>query len=212
MRPIVSRRLTAAAAALSLCAAALLGLTLHPTEPFAFENPLLLWLHAHTVPAMTCLSLALHFFGKPLYATLFILCLSSWLWYRGRVRHALLLALGTGLSAALMHYAKLFFLRSRPELWPRLVEETGASFPSGHATYAAALAAALFINHRRSPQHALWLAGGILFALAMGLSRLILGVHYPTDIAAGWITGTACVVLLHTLLPERQTTASGRQP
>lgn len=185
---------------LPVCVAGLIAEELHQGRPFAFETPLMLWLHRHTGQALLALSLALHEFGKPANATAFTVAVAAWQWYRGHPRRALLLALGAGLSTAVMHTAKLFFMRSRPELWPRWVEETSASFPSGHSTYAAALATALIIGHWHSPHRPLWLTGGILFALAMGLSRMVLGVHYPTDVLVGWITGAVCVISLNQLI------------
>lgn len=79
--------------------------------------------------------------------------------------------------------------------------ESDASFPSGHSTAAAAAMTALFLlgNRRKT-----WVC--LLFALAMGLSRLYLAVHYPTDVLAGLLIGFAAGYLAAVLvrrLPPR---------
>ncbi|OJF13684.1 phosphatase PAP2 family protein [Couchioplanes caeruleus] len=94
-----------------------------------------------------------------------------------------------GLLGALL---KLLFGRHRPDLLDPVARATGFSFPSGHALNAT-LAAGVFVlvllpvvRHRRL----LW-AGAILVAALTGISRIILGVHYASDVIAGWLLGVA---------------------
>ena len=81
--------------------------------------------------------------------------------------------------------------RPRPELWPRLLEEGGWSFPSGHALASATFFPVLaWTLSRRFPTLALaFLALGVSLPLFVGLGRLYLGVHWPTDVLAGWAIG-----------------------
>ncbi|MDO4263722.1 MAG: phosphatase PAP2 family protein, partial [Deinococcus sp.] len=128
--------------------------------------------------------------------------LGAWSWHTLGRRAALFTLLGPGSAVALDALMKVLFSRPRPELWPRLVEETSASSPSGHATMSAALAtwAALLLWPRLGRWRWLVVPAGILYAGTVGLSRIILGVHYPSDVLAGWLTGLALVLGVFRLL------------
>jgi undecaprenyl-diphosphatase len=85
--------------------------------------------------------------------------------------------------------------RPRPPVADWAGAASGASFPSGHTTAATlfALSAAWTIAARvpaGGPRRAVW-AGAAVYAAAVGWSRVWLGVHWPTDVAAGWLFGTA---------------------
>ncbi len=95
--------------------------------------------------------------------------------------------------------AKAFFERERPPLVLHETTVTLSAFPSGHATDAAAffvaLSLVLAITCARTPAtRALLIAIGLGLAVVVGLSRLILGVHWPSDVVAGWALGTAVAV------------------
>lgn len=95
---------------------------------------------------------------------------------------------------------KLLFERQRPELWQRLVEEATFSFPSGHAmgsmAFGLAVIALCWSTKWRKPV-AFTMS---LYIIFIGFSRLYLGVHYPSDILAGWILSAGWVSLLVLLL------------
>jgi undecaprenyl-diphosphatase len=99
--------------------------------------------------------------------------------------------------------AKALFGRERPKLWESVAPETSLSFPSGHAMASMALIAALVVllwpTRWRYPTIGL---GGI-FVLLVGLSRVYLGVHYPSDVLAGWIASFAWVMGVSVLLYGR---------
>jgi undecaprenyl-diphosphatase len=97
-------------------------------------------------------------------------------------------------GAALINFlAKQAFGRVRPELWISRVQETTYSFPSGHAMSTMAVAAALTFLLWKTRWKWLMLAGGAAFVLMVGLSRVYWGVHYPSDILAGWAASIAWV-------------------
>lgn len=106
------------------------------------------------------------------------------------------LVLAASIGATILSTAfKHFVGRDRPDVVPHLREVTTASFPSGHATVSAAvyltLAAILaqVVRGRWTRTYCLLLP--VFVVAAIGLSRVYLGVHYPTDVLAGWSLGLA---------------------
>ena len=131
---------------------------------------------------------------------------------RRRVMVAVAPALALGLAGVAGAVAKQVVGRPRPPAGLRLVAETEPSFPSGHATDSAALyltvalVLALFVLRRPVARAAL-VTGGLVLTGCVGLSRLVLGVHWPSDVLAGWALGTtaALVVVLAVAVVVRLT-------
>jgi undecaprenyl-diphosphatase len=101
--------------------------------------------------------------------------------------------------AALTLGFKFLIGRPRPQIVPALEEVPFKSFPSGHALFA--LVAYGFVAYlvARSPHCPVWLkyvitAAALLLALLIGGSRVYLGTHYPTDVAAGYLIGVPWLV------------------
>lgn len=129
----------------------------------------------------------------------------------GAGRTGLLVALsvvgGTILSTGL----KALFDRPRPELFDTVHVFT-ASFPSGHATVSAVvyltIGALLAERARTWPARLLYLGGAVLLTVLIGVSRVYFGVHYPTDVLAGWSLGGAwallCLAVAHLLRTRGQ--------
>lgn len=163
-------------------------------ERFGFETPMMLWVHAHAPAWLTQLSVLLHTFGGPFGMGAATLLILAALHFTHREREALFALLGLGSAVGIALGMKLIFNRPRPELWPRLVHESGASFPSGHSATAAALATVLVVLLWRTPWRWPALILGVAYALISGVARLVLGVHFPTDVLAGWLTGLACAL------------------
>jgi undecaprenyl-diphosphatase len=90
---------------------------------------------------------------------------------------------------------KLLFSRERPEMALRLVVEQTYAFPSGHAMMSAvvylSLAVMLSTIHERHRERVFFLLAAMLLTFLVGMSRMYLGVHYPTDVLAGWAIGLA---------------------
>ncbi|WP_293912147.1 phosphatase PAP2 family protein [Deinococcus sp.] len=169
---------------------------------FAFETPLLQSIHHLATPALDHLAVGLSTIGGfAVIAPLSALILAA-LWWTFR-RLALFWGLSVAGAAALNLMMKLAFHRPRPELWPRLVQESGAGFPSGHSMYSMAFVLALTLLLWRTPWRWPALVLGLIFTLGVGLSRLYLGVHYPTDVLAGWLSGLAWVLGVYSLLRGR---------
>ena len=88
---------------------------------------------------------------------------------------------------------KHFFGRPRPELVPYLSQVYTSSFPSGHSLIAAVvyltLGSILASVISKLSLKIYVMAVAVLLTVAVGLTRIYLGVHYPTDVLAGWLAG-----------------------
>jgi len=166
-----------------------------------FDAPMLLALHRHATPALDGLAVLLTIVGNtgPMVAAGVLT--TGLLWRAGRRRAAGLFVAGLGGSMLLTQVIKYAVVRPRPALWASIRPEHTFSFPSGHAMDTAALAAALFFvlpRHRRA-----W-ALAPLFALAVGGARMYLGVHFPSDVLAGWSAAVGWVLLVQLLAGPAQ--------
>lgn len=185
--------------ALPLLVFAALGEDILDRETFRYDTPALLWLHAHSNGFLDRTMLGFTLVGGgALLGVAAVWCVILWFTQRQRDMRFVLLSMGG--AAALNLAAKAIFARARPDLWLSLSPEHDYSFPSGHAMLSSAFvltALVLLWKSQTSPlgKRALT-ALGALFVLAVGLSRLYLGVHYPSDILAGWMASLAWVALL----------------
>lgn len=123
-----------------------------------------------------------------------------WLTARNRLRSALLLLLALAASYTLDNALKPWIARERPDVGPALIRVPATpSFPSGHALNAttayvgAALMTGTLIQNPSRRRILVELA--FLLALLIGWSRLYLGVHYLTDVLAGWSGGLTLALL-----------------
>ena len=164
---------------------------------FIGDQSILEWLHAQQSPGLDQLALALTTAGGPYVmsgvgAGIVLLLLA---WHQRTA--AIFFGLSVGGAVVLNVVAKLLFGRARPALWESIAPAKFYSFPSGHAMGSAALAAALAFLVWRTPWRWPVIVMGTLFALGVGLSRNYLGVHYPSDVLAGWFCSVGWVAALH---------------
>ena len=160
-------------------------------EPFAFDDPLLEGLHAIASPALDRAAVALSAFGYEYGVVPIDILLVLVLAWRRRFREGLFAGLALAGSALLNLGAKHAFARVRPSLWESIAPETTFSFPSGHAMGSMTLAWVVVLlcwYARAGGVRLRWpaVAVALAFVLLVGLSRVYLGVHYPSDILAGW--------------------------
>ena len=151
--------------------------------------------HAGFVSLMQGLSDA----GSTLAWVVLIAALVAWLLWRRRFRAATF-AVVTVAGGSLVNLAvKTAVHRARPVLVDPVSRATGLSFPSGHAQAAmvgyAVLLLALHPHLRGAWRHAS-VAGAVLMVLAIGASRVALGVHYVSDVAGGYLLGLAWVAAM----------------
>jgi undecaprenyl-diphosphatase len=118
----------------------------------------------------------------------------------GRFRSAVLVVLAVVAGTLFFELLKLLVQRPRPLLEDARIVQGGFSFPSGHSTVAATfygtLAYLLIRNFRQNRWKVLLGVATSLLVLAIGVSRIYLGVHYPSDVLAGWAAGALWVVLV----------------
>ncbi|MEO8657057.1 MAG: phosphatase PAP2 family protein [Bryobacteraceae bacterium] len=160
-------------------------------ETLRFDTAVRNFVHAHSSVWLTAILRFATIIGSSLIVFLVTTSGCVALWVTGRRRRALLLAITMIGGSLLMWVLKLGFHRQRPEPFFDTQLPASYSFPSGHAMLSfclcAAGAALLSADQkRRWVRVAIWSAALVLVA-AIGYSRIYLGVHYPSDVIAGYL-------------------------
>lgn len=131
--------------------------------------------------------------GGPAVLTLMILAVTGYLLLRGSGRSALLVVGVTLTGLVVSLFLKDVFLRPRPEVVPALMVETSPSFPSGHSMISAVVyltLGSLLARVEEDRRIRLFIVSvAFLLTGIVGTSRVLLGVHYPTDVIVGWSAG-----------------------
>ncbi|SDR70316.1 undecaprenyl-diphosphatase [Halopseudomonas xinjiangensis] len=166
-----------------------------------FDTAVLLYLNEHTPPEIVQLFAWITLTGSSMFLTPLIAAVTALLFFLRQRAEALLLA-ASGIGGVLIVYLiKRAVGRDRPALWETEVY-WGSSFPSGHTLGAAACAMALALCLRRvrpgTRSLGLWLA--LTWIALVGLSRLVLGVHWPTDVMVAACIGIALPLTLNLML------------
>lgn len=137
--------------------------------------------------------------GNSIPMALIVALLAGLFAARRQFRLALVMA-GIGVAAGGLHIAAKYAIkRPRPDVaWRKIDLPRQSSFPSGHASGSMGvfLGAALLASRRIASRWAagLLVAAGVTLGLLIGLTRPYLGVHYPSDVLAGWLLGAACAL------------------
>jgi undecaprenyl-diphosphatase len=161
-----------------------------------WERSLLLRIHAAASPAWFDAATAVSRLGYPSAIVPITVVLLLWWLVRRAAWKAWVFLLATVALTALDYGSKAFFHRARPALFPHPFV-AGAAYPSGHALFAVGYYGLFAYLGLAGAAPALRGLGWFLWALlaaAIGFSRLVLGVHWPTDVLAGYAAGA--VVLL----------------
>ncbi|MFF4357383.1 phosphatase PAP2 family protein [Streptomyces sp. NPDC001604] len=211
-RPPDHRTTTRAAAALALCSALLLTLVAVKWRPLiSVDGDIARTTHrwavdesglTHTFRILT------DWVWDPWTMRLVCAVAVVWLaWRRSAWWTALWLAATCTLGGLLQQTLKAAVDRPRP-VWADPVDSAGyAAFPSGHAMTATVVCGLLlWLLHHYGPGRAVWrtaLAVGVVSVLGVGLTRVWLGVHWPSDVVGGWLLG-AMLVALAVLVHQRK--------
>lgn len=161
----------------------------HPADPADPIGPA--WLE-NVVRDITSL-------GSFTFVALLTCSVVGYLLIDGKRRAAAFVLVAIGGGIALSESLKAVFARPRPELVAHLVDVNSTSFPSGHAMLSAVTfltLGALLSRVQRSRGLKIYVISiAILLTLAVGASRVYLGVHWPTDVLAGWCVGASFAIV-----------------
>jgi undecaprenyl-diphosphatase len=156
-------------------------------EGFAWDAAVALAIHQFSRPWLDVVMKVITQTGN-LGAVGLVIGLALWFYWRRQPRKAILLVTTFGGAVVLNTLLKLVFARPRPLIFPPLVLETDYSFPSGHAVAAISLYGLLAVLLGRQRHYGWALLAGV-WVLAVAVSRVYLGVHYPSDVLASLAIG-----------------------
>ena len=154
---------------------------------FPWDVPILLAVHSTANPQLDVLAVTLAIIGQPWMAIPILGAIALILLLQKRWRSlAYLLTVSAG-SVIINRTAKELMHRVRPQLWQSIAPESSFAFPSGHAMASITVVAILIFLTWDSSRRWLALIFGSLYIIAIGWCRLYLGVHFPSDVLAGWM-------------------------
>ncbi|MFI5844000.1 phosphatase PAP2 family protein [Catenuloplanes sp. NPDC051500] len=160
------------------------------------DRPVISWVAAQREAWSDTLVISLTDIGGKILLTGLLVGAAGWATWRLRRSRPALIAVVAGVGGSLLVTGiKALIARDRPDPLLRAVTEDGFSFPSGHATTSVVvLGTVAWLISAATTSHTVrataWVAA-VLLGAGIGLSRVYLGVHYPTDVLAGWILGSA---------------------
>ena len=165
------------------------------------------WLHGRATDPFTDVFRAITMLGNFTTLIVVVVIAVAVLWRRGERTDALFVAVAFLGAQVLSSGMKLGFRRERPFFPDPLATESTFSFPSGHALVSLAVYGSIaLVVARRLPRRRdriLLLAATGLLVLAIGFSRLYLGVHFLSDVLAGYAAGIAWLALLYVVIEVR---------
>ena len=186
-----------AAALIALAAFIIIAYSVTRTAEPAFDIAVRNFFYSLRAEWLTPLVIALTHLGDK--TTCIIICAVLILYPKTTLRYGLPTAAVAITASSLNHYLKTVFLRPRPDITYHIIEQGGWSFPSGHSISALVLFGMLILMIRRNVKDKK--KANILTAILLipcfgiGLSRIYVGVHYPTDVLAGWCLGIIILMI-----------------
>ena len=168
----------------------------------------MLWLHSESTPWLTAVMEVVTQLGGLVVVPVAATAMAAALWWRGSREGATLLAAAVLGSTVVNTVLKAVFRRARPDVWEPLVGENSYSFPSGHAMATMSLAVALVVLAWSTRWRWAAVTAGVMYVLAVGVSRVYLGVHYPSDVLGGWSASVLWVTVVVLVLGRIQSRRS----
>ncbi|KAM3097002.1 phosphatase PAP2 family protein [Phormidesmis sp. 146-12] len=172
---------------------------------FPWDVPILLAIHSTSQPQLDAIATFLTKLG--VFLGVFPIAIVTGLILLVKRRWHSLAYLVTTLTGSILinRTAKALLHRVRPRLWQSPAPEFDYGFPSGHAMSSMTLVATLVILTWNTRWRWWVLIGGAVFVLTIGWTRLYLGVHYPSDVLAGWLVSIAWAIGVSLLIRPRST-------
>ena len=184
-----------AAGALATLAALWLAMLLLGTGDV--DRDVLMALYAGDEPWLALAAIGLSYLGTWPTVVVVTILGAAWLLYRGERKSALVLLVASFSGRLLVILEKAYFARLRPEEHLRMVEVHYQSFPSGHSANSMIAFLSIALLAFDDPRQRRWaIAGALLLSFLIGLSRPMLGVHWPSDVIAGWSFGMFWTLLV----------------
>jgi undecaprenyl-diphosphatase len=181
-----------------------------------FDDAAMHWIGQHQYPALQSVMLEVTALGTGTVVGMIVLIAGMFLWLNQHKHSAILLIVATLGGMVLDQLLKFGFARPRPQIFEWGTRAASSSFPSGHAMSSiivygtvAYLAARLQQNVR---SRALTMTLAVIIILLICVSRLYLGVHYPSDVAAGLVIGLAWAGFCMAILEAAQLYAKSNAP
>jgi membrane-associated phospholipid phosphatase len=163
-------------------------------EGFTWDKPIILAIHQFSNPILDNLMRVVTQVGEAGAIAVVILAASYFAWRHSSV-DALAILIGFGGAAALNTMLKFLLTRPRPALFPPLVAESGFSFPSGHVTVSVAVFGYLAVLLWRGRHFGWAILSGALIPI-VAISRIYLGVHYPSDTLGSLIFASLWLIVV----------------
>lgn len=176
-----------------------------------FDNSIISLVQGKISDRLTTIMLVITFFGSVKGVAIISAITIVLLFITNHRLLSLFLALSIGLGAGVLNrILKLYFKRERPDIQP-IIQEHGYSFPSGHSMGSMILYGCIAYILYKVYKHT-WakIAGaliGIVLIFIVGISRIYLGVHYPSDVVGGYIAGGFWLlfcILIFTIIEKRK--------
>ncbi|ANF82293.1 phosphatidylglycerophosphatase [Acinetobacter sp. NCu2D-2] len=162
------------------------------------------WMSLHRTSVFNQFTKTLSALGGMPFVLLFTTLWSIYLvWYK-KYANIIFICIGIFGGISLSWLLKFVFSRPRPAEQFHLVESFGSSFPSAHSAYAACFAALMFLIFQQHKWRNLIFVCALMWLLIMGISRVYLGVHFPSDVISGWSISFIWISALYLLMAKHR--------
>src|SRR6476469_419754 len=171
-------------------------------QAFGFDTAWIYWVHGYANPSLDAMMLTITQLADARVVVVIVALTLGILWWRNHRSEAKIFAIACLGAFILNNGMKLFFAKPRPHIFPSLISETSFSFPSGHALGGFVMYGFLaYLLSAHFPKYSKFIYTlAVITIAAIGLSRIYIGVHWPTDIIAGYGVGYIWLMLCITML------------